>query len=482
MQPEDYEEYQRPAERDESGTVEFDLRVTTEGTLGDVFRIFTDGHTNQTQIAPDTSFSLNQGPEVTVYTDGSAIDNETDNVKAGAGVFFGDDDPRNIAIRVPRALGPSNQVGEMLAIKEAIEAAPLDAPLQIFSDSKYAIDGLTKNMKRWQDEGFHTIENGDIIGLTVAKIQKAPTRFTWVKGHSGIAGNEAADVLAGEGSRKPQEDEINVEAFASLVLPGAKLQAMTQSKAYKIIRKLKMDNTSYRELLDRRATARNMAIAKAAATAPNRNDPPPARKFWRSTFDKFKDISRSIRFFLWMLIHGGYKVGKYWDNVQNHQHRGQCPKCGVHESMDHILTECQEPGQKEIWDLASEMWRLKTGKELRPTIGQIMASGVTTQGDPGTTRLYKILVTESAHLIRRIRNERRIQKQGPTPIAKIRNRWLKTMNNRLAIDCAMTDTFEYGKKALRLPTVKKTWKKVLKDEHTLAKDWPKTVGVLVGVG
>jgi ribonuclease HI len=70
-------------------------------------------------------------------------------------------------------------------------------------------------------------------------------------------------------------------------------------------------------------------IAAANATG----DAPPAQKLWRSTFDK--DISRSIRFFLWMLIHGGYKVGKFWDNIPNLQHRGQC---GVHESMEHVLT------------------------------------------------------------------------------------------------------------------------------------------------
>ena len=127
--------------------------------------------------------------------------------------------------------------------------------------------------------------------------KEARTGFVWVKGHSGEAGNEAADALAGEGSRKPIEDEVNVDAFSSLTLPGAKLKAMTQSKAYKIIRKLKMDKSSYRELLDRRATAANMALAKAAAA--DTNGAPPAKKIWRSTFDK--DISRSIRFFLWML-------------------------------------------------------------------------------------------------------------------------------------------------------------------------------------
>ncbi|KAJ7698689.1 hypothetical protein B0H17DRAFT_927192, partial [Mycena rosella] len=93
-----------------------------------------------------------------------------------------------------------------------------------------------------------------------------------------------------------------------------------------------------------------------------------------------------------------------------------------------------------------------------------------------------LLITESAHLIWRLRNERVIQQTGSAPLAKIRNRWLKTINNRLAIDCAMTDEFKYGKKALKISLVKRTWKKTLKDERTLARDWPKNIGVLVGVG
>ncbi|KAJ7034884.1 hypothetical protein C8F04DRAFT_955875, partial [Mycena alexandri] len=207
---------------------------------------------------------------------------------------------------------------------------------------------------------------------------------------------------------------------------------------------------------------------------------PTASKIWKST--RNKDISRSIRFFLWMLIHGGYKVGEYWDSIPNHRQRGQCPQCGVHESMDHILTKCGIPGQKEVWDIASEMWQKKTGKDMRPTIAQIMAGGATKLDNPGTTRLHRILITESAHLIWRLRNERRIQGRNPLALPAIRNRWLRIINSRLAIDCAMTNKFKYEKKSLKISLVKKTWKNTLKDERTLARDWPKTVGVLVGVG
>jgi ribonuclease HI len=129
-----------------------------------------------------------------------------------------------------------------------------------------------------------------------------------------------------------------------------------------------------------------------------------------------------------MLIHDGYKVGRYWDNIPNNQPRGWCATCQTHESMEHILTQCMEPGQNEVWNLASELWCKKTRKDLRPSVGQIMATGVTGQGDPGATRLYKILVTESAHLIWRLRNERRIQGK-PAVLPQIKNRWLKTINS-----------------------------------------------------
>jgi ribonuclease HI len=93
--------------------------------------------------------SPNPGPnaeKITVYTDGSASSNGKGGTKAGAGIFYDEEDTRNRAIRVPDELKPSNQVAELLAIKEVLESTPLNVPLDIISDSKYAIEGLTKHL------------------------------------------------------------------------------------------------------------------------------------------------------------------------------------------------------------------------------------------------------------------------------------------------------------------------------------------------
>jgi ribonuclease HI len=80
--------------------------------------------------------------------------------------------------------------------------------------------------------------------------------------------------------------------------------------------------------------------------------------------------------------------------------------------MEHILTQSDENGQKGVWELVSELWKLKTGIEMPPPLmGEIMACGLIKKGnipgktDTSTTRLYRIIVTESTHLIWHLRNE-----------------------------------------------------------------------------
>lgn len=81
----------------------------------------------------------------------------------------------------------------------------------------------------------------------------------------------------------------------AFTLPGAKLNIMTQSLAYRIIRQEKMKTEAYQEKLNRPATLRNMRLVQEAIADPS-NDLPSRTNVWKST--RHKDISRSGRFFL----------------------------------------------------------------------------------------------------------------------------------------------------------------------------------------
>ncbi|KAH7868334.1 uncharacterized protein C8R40DRAFT_1156802, partial [Lentinula edodes] len=114
--------------------------------------------------------------------------------------------------------------------------------------------------------------------------------------------------------------------------------------------------------------------------------------------------------------------------------------------MEHILTECKAPEQIEIWKLAQNVWE-KNGKQwsdLDFDFGTILCCGLADFKDnkakrlPGKSRLFRILISESAYLIWKIRNERVINEKPPITKTQIRNRWRWTIENRLRMDCLLT--------------------------------------------
>lgn len=78
-----------------------------------------------------------------VYTDGACFNNGFKNAKAGYGIYFGENDPRNVSARVPDDLPQTNNVGELLAIIEAIKISN-QSGITIYTDSEYCIKMANK--------------------------------------------------------------------------------------------------------------------------------------------------------------------------------------------------------------------------------------------------------------------------------------------------------------------------------------------------
>lgn len=152
---------------------------------------------------------------ITVYTDGSCINNgkKNRNIVAGIGVYFGDDDPRNIS--APFTTPPiTNNRAELAAILAALKAILCDKDLvdvTICSDSDYSMKSVTIWLDKHKRNGWKTskgtiVLNKDLITqidkiLNTHTIRGHKVTFQYVKGHVD-KNNIKADTLAKKGTQK----------------------------------------------------------------------------------------------------------------------------------------------------------------------------------------------------------------------------------------------------------------------------------------
>ncbi len=95
----------------------------------------------------------------------------------------------------------TNNRMEMMAVIEALKAINRSSKIDIYTDSKYVMDGITKWLDGWKSKGWKTaskkpVKNKDLWQEMDSLIQGHKVKFHWVKGHSGHIENERADELA----------------------------------------------------------------------------------------------------------------------------------------------------------------------------------------------------------------------------------------------------------------------------------------------
>ena len=109
----------------------------------------------------------------------------------------------------------TNNRMELMAAIQALEALQRPTKVELHTDSKYLLDGITKWIKGWQRNGWKTsgkkpVKNDDLWRRLVEAIRPHDVSWVWVKGHAGDPGNERADALARRG----------IEEAAGVAQPG----------------------------------------------------------------------------------------------------------------------------------------------------------------------------------------------------------------------------------------------------------------------
>ena len=97
----------------------------------------------------------------------------------------------------------TNNRMELTAVIRALEALKRPTEARIFTDSEYVRRGITEWVKNWKARGWKTAErkpvkNQDLWERLDALATGHKIEWRWVKGHSGVPGNERVDQLANE--------------------------------------------------------------------------------------------------------------------------------------------------------------------------------------------------------------------------------------------------------------------------------------------
>jgi ribonuclease HI len=93
---------------------------------------------------------------------------------------------------------------EMLAAISALEALKAPSEVELWTDSSYLKDGISKWIHGWKRNGWKTADKKPVKNVELwQRLDSARVRHTiswhWVKGHAGHPENERADELAREG-------------------------------------------------------------------------------------------------------------------------------------------------------------------------------------------------------------------------------------------------------------------------------------------
>jgi ribonuclease HI len=136
--------------------------------------------------------------KVVLYTDGACRGNPG---PGGWGVYlkYGDSEKKLKGFEQQT----TNNRMELSAAINGLRQLSRSCKVELKTDSKYVLQGVTEWMPGWKKNGWKTaarkpVKNVDLWQALDKEVSRHTINWHWVKGHSGEPGNEMADLLANQ--------------------------------------------------------------------------------------------------------------------------------------------------------------------------------------------------------------------------------------------------------------------------------------------
>ena len=141
-----------------------------------------------------------------IYTDGACSGNPGPG-GWGTVIYFADGQIQELGGHAPGTTNNRMEMQAAIAALEFLQQHDYDTPIELNTDSKYLIQGITQWMRGWTRKGWKTsagkaVLNKDLwleldgLTQTLKDAQKVDITWTYVKGHAGNIGNERCDEIA----------------------------------------------------------------------------------------------------------------------------------------------------------------------------------------------------------------------------------------------------------------------------------------------
>ncbi|ELS31967.1 MULTISPECIES: ribonuclease HI [Pseudanabaena] len=161
----------------------------------------------KTKVTSDSPISNSQSPItdsapskiISIHTDGACSKNPGPG-GWGVVIHFDDGSTKEIGGGIRETTNNQMELQGAIAALEFLATHKQSTPVDLYTDSKYVLDGITKWIKGWKKNGWKTKDNKPVknqeLWQQLDPLNSSNIRWHWVEGHSGDPDNERCDAIA----------------------------------------------------------------------------------------------------------------------------------------------------------------------------------------------------------------------------------------------------------------------------------------------